>query len=32
MALAWVVDSDRVGTAPNLQAAATWVFEKPAGG
>lgn len=31
LALAYVVDSDRVGTAPNLQASATWVFEKPTG-
>lgn len=28
VALAYVVDADRVGTAPNLQASATWVFEK----
>jgi hypothetical protein len=31
LALAYVVDADRVGTAPNLQASATWVFEKPVG-
>jgi hypothetical protein len=30
--LAYLVDADRVGTAPNLQASATWIFEKPVGG
>lgn len=29
LALAYVIDNDRVGTVPNLQAAATWIFEKP---
>ncbi len=31
LALAYVADADRVGTVPNLQASATWVFETPAG-
>ncbi len=31
LALAYVVDADRVGTTPNLQASATWVVERKAG-
>ncbi len=29
LALAYVIDADRVGTAPNLQLAASWTLEKP---
>ncbi len=29
LALFYLIDADRVGTAPNLQAAATWSFDKP---